>query len=100
MRNTYNTGLADFIDNALYPVEAFAKMCIDSNDNLFIPNLPKAGLNEVGVVAGALVTLSKIQLREVAEKLQSNVGSVEITREATELNHGSVCHVGMGKKKE
>ena len=100
MSNTYNTGLVDFIDNVLYPVEAFAKMCIDSNDNLFIPNLPKAGLNEVGVVAGALVALSKIQLREVAEKLQSNVGVVEITRENTGLNHGKVFHVGMGDKQE
>jgi hypothetical protein len=72
--------LTSFFDNVLQPSEAFARLCADSDAGSPPFNPAKGGFEDFGIVAGALTTLSRRQLHDFAEKLQTHVGDVEVTQ--------------------
>ncbi|MDR2604385.1 MAG: hypothetical protein LBC55_03415 [Desulfovibrio sp.] len=72
--------LTSFFDNVLEPSESFARLCADSDAGSPSFNTAKGGFEDFGIVAGALTTLSRRQLHDFAEKLQTHVGEVEVAQ--------------------
>jgi hypothetical protein len=73
------TDLVSFIDNVLWPTEAFARLCMESGEEVPSSTPPRGRLEDVGVVAGALASHSKRQLRDLANKLQAQIGGIEVS---------------------
>ena len=76
--NEYSMELASFVESVLSPVEAFARLCMESCEEIQIANAPRGNFEDFGVVVGALACLSKKQLRDVVEKLQAQVGGIRV----------------------
>lgn len=87
------TDLASFIDNVLYPTEAFARICMESGEGIPASTPPQGRLEDVGVVAGALASHSKRQLRDLAAKLQAQVGGIEVSSPRETNLSTEVCRV-------
>jgi hypothetical protein len=79
-RKEYIRDLTSFFDNVLQPSEAFARLCADSDAGSPPLNPAKGGFEDFGIVAGALTTLSRKQLHDFAEKLQTHIGDVEVAQ--------------------
>lgn len=98
--NEYATDLASFLDSVMSPSEAFAKIFIDGCIGVPVQNMPRAGFEDIGVVAGALTALSRRQLQEFADMLQSQVGKIEVSQPTTYTIPNKVCQVILEKSEE
>jgi len=81
-RNDFSEDLETFVDRVLEPSESFARLFQNAYVGVMLDHRMtveiKANFNDVAQVSGALTTLTRFRLQQFVDRLQEQVGRVEV----------------------
>lgn len=85
--DVYSSGIGDFINQVMLPLECLENILIKTDDNRPIHDATQGSLLEIGVVHASLTAHAKHRLNDAFRKIEEMTGTIKIIQGNYETVH-------------